>query len=41
MLNIEGSLNDFLSSLFGFINGLLNSIFRLLADLFGGITINY
>lgn len=39
MLGFEGALNDFLSALFTFLNELLNGIFGLLADFFGGITV--
>ena len=33
---LEGSLGNFLSSLFGFLNTLFNGTFGILADFFGG-----
>jgi len=41
MLQIQDSLNSFLSAFFGFLNDLLNGLFQFLAALFGGIDINF
>jgi hypothetical protein len=39
MLNFGASLDSFLNSFFGFLNGWLDGLFLFLADLFGGLSV--
>jgi hypothetical protein len=41
MLDFGGSLDAFVSALFGFVNELLNGVFGWLADFFNGISITF